>query len=73
MEWDETMQGSGRGGGVREVFLGDNIPTVTHEQASYVKNIPGYSTSNVLSTGRGHFACPLLTFCDARYSMPRAT
>ena len=35
-DWDETMQGLGKG--VREVFLGDNIPTVTHEEAPYVKH-----------------------------------
>lgn len=34
---DETMQGSGRRGGASgEVFLGDNVPTVTHERALYV-------------------------------------
>lgn len=36
----------GIGQGVKVVFLGDNIPTVTHKRAPYVKNLPGYSTSN---------------------------
>ena len=38
LSWDgdETMRGLGKG--VRGVFLGDNIPTVTHEEAPYVKH-----------------------------------
>lgn len=88
----EMRDNAGIGQGVRGVFLGDNIPTVTHKQASYVKTFLDTElqtlctgTESCLGIQQGGswcedrafcvFVCVLfsLTFCDARYSMPRAT